>query len=127
MSHDENSNGLIRLAGHHLGNFKDYYFGEDEALSKYGKNFVTKTRELYLRMLANPRLRILIDNGGDDICKNCFYVDDAGADCNIYFEELGMKDEQTASKLGFELGKECAVSDIIKAFNASKGREVNTN
>jgi len=128
---DEQSNALtdtdrpILLAGHHLEDFKDYC-KEETVWSKqgfYSKDFFQKTYELYHRMAANHNLRVLLINtvlGGDDICKNCPFANDMDADCNIYFESLGRRDEQTARDMSLEIGKIYHVSEIIKAFSKVK-------
>lgn len=118
----------IKLSGHHLRSFLDSYRGkidcgvESMSIAFYGEEFIKKVNRHLSKMIANPQLKVLLVTEGDDICKICRFADDAGQDCNLYYDRMKNLDKQIAGEFGLEIGKVYLVSDIIRAFN-STGRK----
>jgi hypothetical protein len=123
-----NSN-TTKLSGHHLRSFSDSYKGkidcgtENMSITVYGEEFVKNVKELWSRLLTDNKQKVLLVSEGDDICKFCRFADDAGRDCNVYYDRMKRLDEQTASEFGLEIGKVYLVSDILRAFDSKGGKE----
>lgn len=95
---------MLKLRPHHI-NCLFFYRGNG-----YSKEFVDKLSEIHKIIKLNPRCRVLIVNGCDDICVSCPNRDEGKCITENKVVEL---DNKTLNEFGLEL-KEYKFSDFIE-------------